>query len=49
MLSLAQNVVLSNQWWGIVFPGLFLIITLICIANIGNYLRKKNIKKYNNL
>lgn len=49
MLSLAQNAVLSNQWWVIIFPGLFLITTLICIANIGNYLRKKNIKKYNNL
>ena len=49
MLSLAQNALLSNVWWVILFPGLFLIITLICIANIGNYLRKKNIKKYNNL
>lgn len=49
MLSLAQNALLSNLWWVILFPGLFLIITLICIANLGNYLRKKNIKKYNNL
>lgn len=49
MLSLAQSELFSNFWWIILFPGLFLIITIICIANIGNYLRKRNIKKYNNL
>ena len=49
MLSLAQDALLSNYWWVILIPGVFLVSTLICIANIGNYLRKKNIKKYNNL
>lgn len=49
MLSLAQDALLSNYWWMILIPGVFLVSTLICIANIGNYLRKTNIKKYNNL
>lgn len=49
MLSLAQDALLSNYWWIILIPGLFLVITVVCIANIGNYLRRKNIKKYNNL
>ncbi|MBM6820787.1 ABC transporter permease [Clostridium saudiense] len=49
MLSLAQDALLSNYWWIIVIPGVFLVITLVCIANIGNYMRRKNIKKYNNL
>lgn len=49
MLSLAQDALLSNYWWIILIPGVFLVVTLVCIANIGNYFRKKNIKKYNNL
>lgn len=49
MLSLAQDALLSNYWWIIVIPGMFLVTTLVCIANIGNYMRRKNIKKYNNL
>lgn len=49
MLSLAQDALLSNYWWIIVIPGVFLVTTLVCIANIGNYMRRKNIKKYNNL
>ena len=49
MLSLSQDALLSNYWWIILIPGLFLVVTLICIANIGNYLRNRNIKKYNNL
>ena len=49
MLSLAQDALLSNYWWIILIPGLFLVTTIVSIANIGNYLRRKNIKKYNNL
>lgn len=49
MLSLAEDALLSNYWWIIVIPGVFLVTTLVCIANIGNYMRRKNIKKYNNL
>lgn len=49
MLSLSQQALLSNYWWIVIIPGLFLVVTLICLANIGDYLRKKNIKKYNNL
>lgn len=49
MLSLSQQALLSNYWWIVIIPGVFLVVTLICLANIGDYLRKKNIKKYNNL
>ncbi len=41
MLSLANRALILNTWWVIVTPGLFLIITLMCITNIGNYLRKE--------
>ena len=45
MLSLANKALLLNTWWVIIIPGLFLITTLICITNIGNYFRKETNKK----
>lgn len=39
MLSLAQNALMTNSWWIILVPGLFLVITLMCITNLGNYVR----------
>lgn len=45
MLSLSEKALLTNSWWIIIVPGIFLITTILCIANIGNYLRKKvNVK-----
>ena len=41
MLSLANRALILNTWWVIVIPGLFLIVTLMCITNLGNYLRKE--------
>jgi peptide/nickel transport system permease protein len=49
MLSLAQNALLSKSWWIIIIPGIFLVLTLLCIANIGNYLREKSNPRGNNL
>ncbi|MGL4850395.1 MAG: ABC transporter permease [Clostridium sp.] len=49
MLSLADGALLTNSWWIIVIPGLFLVLTLLSITNLGNYIRKINNKKGNNL
>ena len=49
MLSQAQDAILGNRWWIILIPGLFIIITLVCINNVANYIRKINNKKVNNL
>ncbi|MEG0295102.1 MAG: ABC transporter permease [Clostridium sp.] len=49
MLSLSQDALLSNYWWIILIPGIFLVTVLVSITNIGNHLRKKNIKKSNNI
>ena len=49
MLSLSSKALLSNYWWVIVIPGVFLVVTLVSIANIGDYLRRKSNKKFNNL
>jgi len=49
MLSLSEEALLSNRWWIILIPGIFLVTTLVCITNIGNYIRKNNNKKSSNL
>lgn len=40
MLSLAEKAVSSNSWWIILIPGFFLVATLCCITNIGDYVRR---------
>ncbi len=45
MLSLANKALITNTWWVIVIPGIFLIVTLVCITNIGNYFRTQNNNK----
>lgn len=49
MLSQADRALMSGNWWLIVIPGFFLITTLVCIADIGNYIRKENNRKCSNL
>lgn len=41
MLSLAQKSLLTGTWWMIIIPGVFLIVTIMCITNIGDYIREK--------
>lgn len=41
MLSLSERALLGGEWWMIVIPGAFLVITLLCVTNIGNYLRRE--------
>lgn len=49
MLSLANRALLSNSWWVILFPGLFIITTLFCITNIIQHFQKVTTHKYSNL
>ena len=46
---MSQEVLLTNCWWIIIIPGLVLITTLVCITEIGEYIRKKNNRLYSNL
>ena len=39
MLSLAEQSMMTGAWWSILIPGFFLIVTLLCITNLGHYLR----------
>jgi peptide/nickel transport system permease protein len=49
MLSLAEKALLSGSWWMILIPGAFLVTLLMCLTNIGNYLRKNANRKESNL
>lgn len=49
MLSLSENGLLTNAWWIILIPGLFLLVTLLCITSLGNYLRETMGRGENNL
>ena len=49
MLSLAEKALLTGSWWIILIPGGFLVTLLMCLTNIGNYLRKAANRKESNL
>ena len=49
MLSLAEDALLTDSWWIILIPGVFLVTLLMCLTNIGNYLRKAANRKESNL
>ena len=49
MLSLSEKALMTNSWWIIVIPGAFLIVTLLCLTEIGNYMRKNVNRKESNL
>ena len=49
MLSLSEKALLTSSWWIILIPGAFLVTLLMCLTNIGNYLRKAANRKQSNL
>ncbi len=49
MLSLAERALMTKSWWIILIPGTFLVTLLICLTNIGDYMRKSAGKKESNL
>nr|MDD6335159.1 ABC transporter permease [bacterium] len=49
MLSGAERALLGAQWWIILIPGIFLVLTLIGFAQVGNFIRKRNTKGECNL
>ncbi len=49
LLSLSNNALMTKAWWIILIPGGFLIALLICLTNIGNWLRKSVNQKESNI
>ena len=41
MLSLSEKALLTDAWWIILVPGIFLVALLLSLTDIGNYFRKK--------
>ena len=42
LMSLSERALLTDSWWIIIIPGLFLVTSLVCITNLGEYYRRKN-------
>ena len=49
MLSLSERALLTGAWWIILIPGVFLVVTLLCVTNIGGWLRGEGDQRGNNL
>lgn len=49
MLSLAEKALMTGSWWVILIPGIFLVTLLMCLTNLGNYLRKTAERKESSL
>ena len=49
MLSLAEKALMTKSWWIIMIPGAFLVTLLMCLTNVGNYLRRNANRKDSNL
>ena len=49
MLSLAEKALLSGAWWIILIPGAFLVVTLLCVTEVGNWLRGEGDRRSSNL
>jgi len=49
MLSLSEKALLTGSWWIILTPGVFLIVTLLCVTAIGNYIRGNKSSSHGNL
>ena len=49
MLSLAEKALMTGSWWIILIPGGFLVTLLVCVTNIGNFLRKAANRRDSNL
>ncbi|MDR2368529.1 MAG: ABC transporter permease [Deltaproteobacteria bacterium] len=49
MLALADRALLLNTWWVIVIPGGFLVVTLLCVTQIGHYFRQQTNRRPSNI
>ena len=49
LMSMSESVLLSNCWWLIVIPASVLVTTLVCLTQLGEYIRKENNRLHSNL
>lgn len=44
LLSLSQKAVLTGAWWLLIIPGTFLVLTILCFTELGEYMRRADQK-----
>ncbi len=49
LLSLGEQAVLSDAWHAAVIPGAFLAAVLLCMTNLGDYMRKSTDRRERHL
>lgn len=49
MLSLSEKALLTGSWWVILIPGIFLVVTLLCITALGDHIRGGGRRAHGNL
>ena len=49
MLALSEKALSAKAWWVLFIPGAFLVVTLLCVTNLGNIIREKQNKSQSNL
>ena len=49
MLSLAESALTGRQWWIILTPGIFLLVTLLCLTTLGNAAHGGASRRHSNL
>lgn len=49
MLSLSEKALMTQSWWIILIPGLFLVTVLMCMTTIGSWLRSSLNQRESNL
>lgn len=49
MLSLADKALLTGSWWVILIPGIFLVMLILCVTEIGNAIRGRVTRGSSNL
>lgn len=49
MLSLAETALTGRQWWIILIPGLFLVVTLLCLTALGSAMQDGAHRRHSNL
>ena len=42
LLSLSSQALLTKAWWVIIIPGIFLVVTVVSLVEVGDLIRKKN-------
>lgn len=40
MMALSEKALLTDAWWIVLIPGIFLVVTIFAITNIAEYIRK---------